>query len=744
MATTGGHTPADHPTLKSVKEEHSAQDMEADQAWGGLVKLLAGSTARQPSRQRDNQPLAVSHKKFPEVHEALARICEPAKVLQRRKGRIEMRKNYLDRLRRELFGSYLEKTWWKTSRSRIYDVEEAIAAEEVGREFENREPVRPIHMHKVHDMMDDLVDRLLVEAYRDDEGNVTTPDLLNSAWNQVRMLRSDGYPKYRPPSHDSQAASEAREALNKVNRRVMRDWMVLRKVYAEYRKAGTLGQSDVRNYIKKREYFIGKICHNLLVIEYSPGIQNYNALLSGFLQLGEYNLAKVVVDSFRFNSHLKPTQMTIATILHYHRLTNDVLGFYTFLGRITGQEKHGVGLRSKPLEDVKEDRGLKKWAQRSDVAVVDGFIVELPKVDRAVAEAVLDGLIDFSQTRQAATMVMACLREGLDIDSDYLRRIVALCNTHLDSVAAMIILRDFIDNVQDISVLLTANLSHDFRQLIQLVDLAASNAERALVVPRQESRWLEFNKDTDWNSRTEMLRRALEIPLALARMQDVQKCADNLSLYLTSKPDLNLGLASSHYVGFRNVLKKHKNIQHGMQTFRSLARLAWITELCRVNEQKLHAYERQMLYILLHPLPNRYRPLSVFNSTLPLAERIQLIGAIAESLPWLRQVGDCFNRAQKLEAKMKWTLAASLPEDQRQALLKLEENERHTFTFQEALQACSTYLARLEREVTGHTATGSSVPASALRSGGAGRVTASEADTYFTAALLEKRYVPAA
>lgn len=624
------------------------------------------------------------------------------------------------------------------------DVEEGIIAEEAGRAFENREPVRPIHMHKVHDMMDDLVNKLLIEAYRDEEGNVTTPDLLNSAWNQVRMLRSDGYPKYRPPSHDNQAASAAREALNKVNRRVMTDWMALRKVYAEYRKAGTLRQSDARNYIKKREYFIGKICHNLLVIEYSPGIQNYNALLSGFLRLGEYNLAKVVVESFRFNSHLKPTQMSIAAVLHYHRLTNDVLGFYTFLGRITGQEKQGVGLRSKPVEDVREDRGLKKWAQRSDVAVVDGFVVELPKIDRAVAEAALDGLIDFSQTRQAATMVMACLREGLDIDPDYLRRVVALCNTHLDSVAAMIILRDYISNVQDVSVLLTANMSHDLRQLIQLVDLAASNSERASLVPPQESRWLDLSQDPSWQSRANLLRRALEIPLALARMQDVQKCADNLSLYLTSEPNLDLSLAGSHYVGLRNVLKKHKNIQYGMQTFRSLARLAWVTELCRVNEQKLHAYERQMLYILVDALPNRYRPLSVFNLKVPLSERLRSIGAITESLPWLRQVGDCFNRAHKLEAKMKWTLAGYLPEDHREALLKLEENERPTFTFQEALQACSTYLARLEQEWTGHSASGLSVPAPVLGQGGVARITASETDTYFTAALLEKRYVPAA
>jgi hypothetical protein len=674
----------------------------------------------------------------------MAKICEPAKILQRRKGRIEIRKNYLDRLRRDLVGNYVEKAWWKTSRSRIYDVEEAIVSEELERAFENREPVRPIHMHKVHDMMDDLVDKLLVEAYRDEEGNVTTPDLLNSAWNQVRMLRSDGYPKYRPPSHNSQAATEAREALNKVNRRVMKDWMVLKKVYADYRKAGTLRQPDVRNYVKKREYFIGKICHNLLVIEYSPGIQNYNALLSGFLQLGEYNLAKVVVESFRFNSHLRPTQMTIATILHYHRLTDDVLGFYTFLGRIAGQETKGVGLRSKPVEDVMENRGLKKWAQRSDVAVVDGFIVELPKVDRVVAEAVLDGLIDFSQTRQAATVVMACLREGLDIDPDYLRRVVALCNTHLDSVAAMIILRDFVDNVQDLSVLLTANLSHDFRQLIQLVDLATSNADRALVVPRQESRWIELNKNTDWESRTGVLRRALEIPLALARMEDVQKCADSLSLYLASEPSPDLSLASFHYVGFRNVLKKHKNIQYGMQTFRSLARLAWITELCRVNEQKVHAYEREMLYILVAALPNRYRPLLVFDSTVPLGERIQLIGTMTESLPWLRQVGDCVNRAHKLETQMKWTLANYLPEDQRQALLRLEEDDQPTFTLQEALQACSIYIARLEREWTGSSANESSVPASALRTSGLGRVTASEADTYFTAALLEKRYVPVA
>jgi hypothetical protein len=731
--------------------EEIMKEEEGDQVWDGLAKLVAQPTFRRSPRQAGGRVPAVISKSSSGVYEALASICDPPKVLQRQKGRIDTRMDYLDRLRRKLFRGYEEEACWRTPNTRIDELDESVAAEEMNRGFKNREPATPVHLQKFGDMIEDLVDKLLVEAYRDDYGNPTTPDLLNSAWNQVRMLRSDGYPRYRPASHDPEAAAEARAALNQINRNIMRDWAVLQKHYAALRQVSQPRPWEVKNYKNKREYFIGKICHNLLVVEYLPGIQNYNALISGFLKLGEHKLARHVVESFRFNSHLRPTQMTVAAMLHYYRVqeatvtgdyrvTGDILGFYTFLGRLTGQDARGIGLGRRPVDQVREDRGVLNWARRSDVAMVDGFVVEIAKIDKAVAEAVLDGLLDFDQPRQAATVLMACLREGLDIDSNYLRRVVVLCNKLLDRVAAMIILRELIPLVQ-LSAMVAANPSSDFHQLVQLLDIGDSNAERNLVVPPRESQWLQLNDGINWKLRIGSLRMAMEIPHTLARIEDIRQWADKFALFLASKPTLDWDNINHHYTGIDAVLKKHNSVQASMQTFRRLARLDWITELCRIQRQKLQAYEHRMMHILLVPIPQRHRPSTVFDTKVALNERLQLIGEITENLPWLRQAGDCVARAQKLERQMKWILRNYLPEEQKTALTKLDKNERPTFSYYEALEEWSTYLARLEQEWTGRSSTRRAISSSKAVSATVRPVETPDTDL-FTSTMLDKRFVP--
>ncbi|KAK0704719.1 hypothetical protein B0H67DRAFT_497430 [Lasiosphaeris hirsuta] len=313
--------------------------------------------------------------------------------------------------------------------------ENAIASEQANSTTTQREPATPYQFSKSVDMVNDLIDNLLKEAYLQIEletpNSAPSPNSLDSAWNAIRMLRSDNYPRYNHPEVDPNTAVDVRARLNTVNNKILSEWVAPR-----------------------RERFVAKICYNLLVTPYPPGVQNYNNLILGFTQIGEHRLAQVVVDSFLFKSHLRPTQATTLCLLQHYRLKKDLAGFHGIIRRFLGHDPRGIGLRRKLTPDVCRYPRLRDWANNADVVVFNGYVIERAKLEQPHFEAILEGLLDFKMIRQAASLFVACLRDKCALSVELLDRLLRACTTSCDFGAARILIDGLFRNMGETTTMI--------------------------------------------------------------------------------------------------------------------------------------------------------------------------------------------------------------------------------------------------------------------------------------------------
>ena len=541
-------------------------DRKIIEAKDGLAELMEAPAAHelaQAAEARFTAPYPAAARQQLDTLEVLNSICLKPEVLLQERAKADHRRYRREFLERSL-GLPKEKIWWTTP-PRMMEVEEFLAIEESRPEIPQREPASSVQIERMTEMIDDLVDRLLVEAYRDEGDEVSqAPISLDSGWNAIRMLRSDGYPRYGDPSINFESSTESRRGLNAVNRKIMADWDALRK-------AKPMAE---RQYKARREHFIAKICYNVLISPVPPGIHNYNALISGFSRIGESCLAQAVVDSFLFKSHLRPTQMTLVSLLHHYRLKKDIVGFYSIVRRLTGHDPRGIGLRRRTQEDVESYHVLWKWAQESDVAVVDGFVIERATLDRQLLEALLDGLIDFNQARQAAQVLVACMRDNWTIGSRYLFRVVWMCVSHLDRRAAKTLVRGFVHSIDEVlSFILDDSLERHQSlpyKMMELLDLAE-------VGPKSKrAPWGVSGTDHGYSGRLNRLKRALWARITLYELEDVALCTRLVQPMLNSRRghidvDGSLRMMTAG-TGFRSRRDRSR------RRFKMLVNLDWLNE----------------------------------------------------------------------------------------------------------------------------------------------------------------------
>lgn len=80
---------------------------------------------------------------------------------------------------------------------------------------------------------------------------------------------------------------------------------------------------------------MSKICYNLLTARTPPNIHTYNMLFVRFCVLDKDNLVRTVLTSMR-ESHIRPNEVTHATLLRYFTATGNRFGFVEYLGRMEG------------------------------------------------------------------------------------------------------------------------------------------------------------------------------------------------------------------------------------------------------------------------------------------------------------------------------------------------------------------------------------------------------------------------
>lgn len=445
-------------------------------------------------------------------------------------------------------------------------------------------------------MIISLVDTLLQLAYEptmiDDTEwtpSSTSPD---SAWNAIKMLRSEGYPRYTPPTLDPEATTQARARLDQVNSRIMAAWTP-----------------------HLRDRFVGKICFNLLVSPVPPGIENYDTLLLGFTRLGERDLARAVAESFLGNEHFKPSQATLLCLLQHYRLSRDLVGFHALIRRFLGYEGLGVGLGQKHIDQVNSDPRLQEWAANADVTVAGVYVVQRPQLDPPHWDAILEGFIDFGLIREAANVFAACLGRPWALEMRSFDHLLHACIVAVDTMAAQTLVHGFLHNLgSTVHAVLSPNgldvrIVKKIRTLLS-VALGIKHMETGPIhppnpaarppvrrAPLATAAWLREitymvgKLEHDLSRVAEFLRgevdQSVEDPLteALARMERIEAWQAKL------------------------VYRGHRN-----GWVRRLAQIMWLDQMVRSSHKGIQRSEEKALYLLANSLPRWVEPTKRPNS----------------------------------------------------------------------------------------------------------------------------------
>lgn len=302
----------------------------------------------------------------------------------------------------------------------------------------HREPLTNQQFERYHDTMNNLVDSLIVQSYHDE--TPSDPELarrslesLDSAWTAMRLLRSEGYPRYNHPGLDPAAAEEGRTKLTNMLQKLFDSW----------------------DESTRPKYQVAKICYNLLVCPVPPSIHHYNALILGFTRKGMHSLSDLVVESLLQKTRLRPTPQTVACLLAHYRHKDDILGFYGVLRRMLALDNRGMLLRRRWYEEVIGIPDLRKWAKQPEVttSLKGNWVIERPMRNREIYEAIVSGLLHFGRVKDAAKVFVASLQEKWGISVELFIHLLRQCLYSLDAPAADILLRGFVENARVMNAL---------------------------------------------------------------------------------------------------------------------------------------------------------------------------------------------------------------------------------------------------------------------------------------------------
>ncbi|KAK4152038.1 hypothetical protein C8A00DRAFT_44855 [Chaetomidium leptoderma] len=656
-------------------------DGKIAEARGSLAGLFEDSAARDLAKLIASPYPDIPYSRPRERLDVLNDICKLQPDFLRNLG--QKRKDRLRTLQqlRKMLGLRWNPELPDTRKSTLTRCEEIIIADEKQVGPSRREPKTETHMEKITDMITGLVDRLMAEAWWTTEveaprshPSLNSPD---SAATMIRMLRSDGYPSYDHPDLDPGGAIEQRARLDEVNLKIMEEWAP-----------------------PFRERHVAKICYNLLVCGVPPGIENYNLLILGFSLLGEHNLSQAVVDSFLFMSHMKPTEATYLCLLHHYRLKGDVVGFQGLLRRMFGHDPRGIGLMRRTADYVARNPELQDWASTEDVAVVNGHYVQRAPLTQNVAEAILEGLIDFGMLREGAKLVAVFLREQWAISGDLLWRLSHSCLTLLDTAAAKMFIRGLLDNIDQASLMLlgpeppSPALVRQLRHVLNLCQTASlpedggvhhggfhsgdliRETEKANINHLATAIWIRetwhHSSMMSWWLRRVMQTLSEDTPL-IKRL--------NSALYV-------LDLAAKRP---GQKLDKAEHIQR-------VAKVDWLVTQTVVSEYKIRNAENVISNVLAKQTPRQLRTRSHFNPSVPIEKRIDL--ALPYGIPGTLEhdAATCFDLSKEIDFQLKLALIRGLPETYARGLMQ-EQSDSGDVSLGRILAYFNHYLAGLKIEL---------------------------------------------
>lgn len=308
-----------------------------------------------------------------------------------------------------------------------------------------REPMTNTQFERYHIMINKMVDKLIAQSYYDELPNDPEKarrnlESLDSAWTAIRMLRSEGYPRYTHPGVNPAETKQARDQLAGVIRTLFDMW----------------GQE--RAAIPK--FQVAKLCYNFLVCSVPPSIHHYNMLLLGFMRNKMHNLVDIVIESLLGDSRFRPTTQTVVCLLLHYRQKKDIHGFYGIIRRMMAIDNRGMQIRRRWYEDVVKIPALHEWARQPEVttSLKANWVIERPSRSQDVYEALVSGILGFGRVKDAVKVFVGSLQERIGTSIELFIYLLKHCLYTLDTPAADILLRGLVENTPVVvSLLLRSN-----------------------------------------------------------------------------------------------------------------------------------------------------------------------------------------------------------------------------------------------------------------------------------------------
>ncbi|KAG7285152.1 hypothetical protein NEMBOFW57_009773 [Staphylotrichum longicolle] len=552
---------------------------------------------------------------------------------------------------RKMLGLHWNPELPKTRQPTFAKCQAVFSAEEKGLELPVREAKAEIHMEKVSDMISSLVDRLMEEAWLISEieapGSHPAMNSPDSANTMIRMLRSDGYPTYEHPDVDLESTIEQRARLNDVNMKILGEWAR-----------------------PMRERCVAKICYNMLVCGVSPGIQNYNLLILAFSLLGEHNLAQAVVDSFLFKSHMKTDRSNISLLTTHYRLKGDVVGFHGLVRRMFGNDPRGIGLMRRHSGYVALRSELHDWATSPNVALVKGYYVQRAPFTQNVAEALLEGLVDFGMLREGAKLLAVCLQEKWAISRDLLWRLFHSCLTVVDTGAVKLIVRGLLDNIEEASAMILGP-EPSSEEALRSEKARLNHLVTAIWI---REAWHYSNNMTWW-------------------LRKIEKNLSRHDVPLSDRLDKALSIFDS--AAGHAVQKLHK-----AERFQRAAKLDWLASQLAVSDYRIRNAENAICNVLARQTPRQLRMKEQFHASVPIEKRIER--ARAYNTPGTPEYAAalCFDLSKEIDSQLKRALFKALPPTLQRELRETPNNSGDV-SITRTLACFEHYLASLTTKLVG-------------------------------------------
>jgi hypothetical protein len=304
------------------------------------------------------------------------------------------------------------------------DIDNQWVEEDWDRELQPREPRRQLHLRKMEEMIAKLVDRLLRQTsiYSVESSAAPGPNDIREQMNEmaqrIGMLRT-GFTRLPTYSWDDmESVQEQRSALHRSLTALC------------YRTDPSKPSIDL---------MLAKVCYNLLISTAPPSIFTYNTLLREFNRLRQPNLTEIVIDSYFYESKLKLTRTTGRLILDHYRIKKDPHGFSAVSKRMGGHDK-SMRIKRRHV-DVLWMHKVKEWAMTNKVIHREAFLYQKMPREAAIFDSLICGSLEMKRVRCAIRYVRAAFRDGWEVTSETLCKVIKSCLAEFDRLAGISLLR---------------------------------------------------------------------------------------------------------------------------------------------------------------------------------------------------------------------------------------------------------------------------------------------------------------